>query len=96
MTHADLRSLGYTSQAEEICFSKQWLERMLWIDINTFIAPYGWMTSSLPLIAKTCWYTYALSTKPWYVQAHELWSRPYDLERVRVSRNVDPAELFWN
>jgi peptidoglycan/xylan/chitin deacetylase (PgdA/CDA1 family) len=95
MTHADLRSLSYKEQTEEVCFSKQWLEDLLGIQINTFIAPHGGISTSLPIIAKTCGYTYALSTKSWTTTPGELQTRPYDLERVRVNRNSTPEQLFW-
>jgi len=96
MTHADLRMLPYHEQVQEICSSKEWLESLLGIEINTFIAPYWWITASLPLIAKSCGYTYALSIKYWIVQPTELLSRPYNLERVRIHKNSTPQLLFWN
>ncbi len=72
LSHADLRTLPFQQQAEEICYSKLYLESMFNIDINTFIAPYGGMTEWVGYISDYCGYDYALSTDAGSVSTYEL------------------------
>ncbi len=91
--HIDLRNLNDFYLSRELCSSKEILEQMTDTKINTLIYPAGKYDLNTIKKAKTCGYTYGFTTKPGSSNSSDLENTPFELKRIRVSRDTTVASL---
>ena len=97
--HLDLRNLNDFYLSRELCESKDDLEKLLDISINTIIYPAGKYNQTVINKSKECGYTYGFTTEWWTSSVSDLTQNPHTLKRIRVSRHstvVGLSEYFEN
>lgn len=93
-SHPDLTTLWYTNLYKEICTSKENLESLFWININTFIYPMGKNNLVSHQLLEQCGYTFWLSTRHGDLSVSEINADPWRIQRIRISKGTDLREVF--
>lgn len=91
--HIDLRNLNDFYLSRELCSSKDSLELMTETQINTIIYPAGKYNSQTINKSKICGYKYGFTTKSWINTVKDLEENPFELKRIRVSRDTKVQPL---
>jgi len=86
LSHNSLASASASWASKEISESKQKLEQLLGIKINSFAYPYGGYNRKDEEILKNALYTAAVSTKKGVCQSND---RIFDLYRIKAGRLTD-------
>ena len=89
----DLRNLNDYYLSRELCASKETLELMTNTKINTLIYPAGKYNKNTINKAKTCGYRYGFTTQPGANSIQQLENNPFELKRIRVSRDTTIESL---
>ncbi len=93
--HVDLRFLDDKTAQNEICKSKNDLEISNGKKINTLIYPAGKYNQNTIEIAKNCDYSFWFTTKGGISTVDDLKNKPFELKRIRVSRDTNISTLVW-
>lgn len=92
--HVDLRNLNDFYLSRELCTSKESLEKLTNTKINTIIYPAGKYDANTIKKSQDCGYVYWFTTKPGVNSINNLENIPFELKRIRVSRDTKVQSLI--
>ena len=93
-SHIDLRKQTDKTLDNELCSSKNSLESLFDIKINTIIYPSGKFDGNTLKYDKICWYKFWFTTKSWTIKIADLKQKPFELPRTRISRTTNISKIF--
>ena len=95
--HVDLRNLNDYYITRELSTSKTDLEKITNTHINTIVYPAGKYETQTINKSQEFWYNYGLTTISWINTISDLENTPFELKRIRVSRDstVDSLTKFF-
>ncbi len=93
-SHIELINKSGTVLQKEILGSKDMLEKLFHISINTLVYPSGKYDISALREAKKAGYSFGFTTKEGIITKTELDKNPFALPRIRVSRGTNISSTF--
>lgn len=92
LDHADLSKINAARQGSELKQSKEQLEELLGKPVTAFCYPAGKYNQTTIGLAKVIGYQTATTTKPGVAIGDDYNSRPFELQRIRVTNGIDLAK----
>lgn len=92
ITHNEQNKMDKNNETHEMCESKNILEKILWITVDSYIYPEWKMSKNSEEIAELCWYNIAWSTgygKKWDLSD----TQKFNINRIRI-HNTTSIHLF--
>lgn len=93
-SHIELINKSGTVLQKEILSSKDTLEKLFHISINTLVYPSGKYDISALREAKKAGYSFGFTTKEGIITKTDLDKNPLILPRIRVNRDINISKTF--